>query len=180
MFILTDSALWCPCLCPAPGGDVLSFLPHPEVSFPGHSASPPHTHCAYCPPWSSSLLPFPLIAPHPLGPHLYISAGHPLLRAFTAPNLPSTLGLGRAFFHLPNLQAPHTAGSGWDCGQLKEALAGGFRLGDPKRPAVCRPASPVYTHCWPTSTEPQSPTQMPSLTGVGRVARLPFPPEPSL
>lgn len=48
----------------------------------------------------------------------------PLLRAFTAPNLPSTLGLGRAFFQLPSLQAPYTAGSVWDCGQPKEALAG--------------------------------------------------------
>ena len=59
------------------------------------------------------------------------------------------------------MQAPYAAGSVWDCGQLKEALAGGFRLGDPKGPAVCIPVSPVSTHCWPTSAEPQSLIQMP-------------------
>ena len=40
-------------------------------------------------------------------------------------------------------------------------MAGGFRLGDPKGPAVCIPVSPVSTHCWPTSAEPQSLIQMP-------------------
>lgn len=60
------------------------------------------------------------------------------------------------------------AESGWDCGQLEEALAGDLRLGDPWGPAVWVPVSPVHTLPL-TCAQPQSQSQMPPSDRGGAV-----------
>ena len=53
------------------------------------------------------------------------------------------------------------AGSGWDCGQLEEALAGDLRLGDPWGPAVWVPVAGSHTLlpnlCTASEPEPDAP-----------------------